>query len=90
MNRRSLIQVLIGVIATIAGLAVLNVVRQDRCLDAAGQWMDATRSCVGSQGPIVVARGYDVFVAVAIGVLLASMLFRAFAFARRRASPPSA
>lgn len=90
MNRRSLIQLLIGVIAAIAGLAALTVVRQDRCLDAGGQWMAATRSCAGPDGPLVVTRGYDVFAAIGIGVLLASMLYRVFTIARRKASRPSA
>ena len=83
MNRRSLIQLLIGIIATTAGLAALNAVRHDRCLDARGQWMAATRSCVGPAGPLSVARGSDVIVAIGIGVLLAFMLYRASTFARR-------
>lgn len=90
MNRRSLIQLLIGIIATMAGLAALNAVRQDRCLDAGGQWTAATRACVGPDGPLSVARGSDVIVAIAIGVLLAFMLYRASTFARRRAARPSA
>lgn len=90
MNRRSLIQLLIGVIATMAGLAALNAIRQDRCLDAGGQWMAAARSCVGPGGPLSVARGSDVIAAIVIAVLLAFMLQRASMFARRRASRPSA
>ena len=90
MNRRSLIQLLIGIIATMAGLAALNAVRQDRCLDAGGPWPAATRSCVGPDGPLSVARGSDVIVAIVIGVLLALMLDRASSFASRRASRPSA
>jgi hypothetical protein len=90
MNRRSLIQLLIGIIATIAGLAALNAIRQDRCLDAGGRWMAAARSCVGPSGPLSVSRGTDVIAAIVIGVLLAFMLMRASTFARRRASGPSA
>ena len=90
MNRNSVIQLLIGIIATMAGLAALNAVRQDRCLDAGGQWMAATRSCAGPDGPLAVARGSDVIAAIVIGVLLAFMLYRASTFARRRASRPSA
>lgn len=90
MNRQSLIQLLIGVIATIAGLAVLTAIRQDRCLDAGGQWMAGTRSCVGLEGPLAVGRGYDVFAAIGVGLLLAFMLYRASTFAHHRASRPSA
>jgi hypothetical protein len=88
MNRRSLIQLLIGIIATVAGLAALNAIRQDRCLDAGGQWVANARSCVGPDGPLTVARGSDVLAAIVIGVLLAFMLHRASTFARRRSSRP--
>ena len=86
MNRQSLIQLLIGVIAAMAGLAALNAIRQDRCVDAGGQWMAAARSCAGPNGPLSVSRGSDVIAAIVIGVLLAFMLHRASTFARRRSS----
>ena len=83
MNRQSLIQLLIGIIAALTTLAALNAVRQDRCLDAGGQWVAATRACIGPEGPLQVARGSDFVVAVVIGILLAFMLHRASTFARR-------
>jgi hypothetical protein len=88
MNRRSFIQLLIGVIASLGGLSVLTFVRQDRCLDAGGQWAAATRTCAGAAGPIDVARASDFVLALGVGVLLAFMLYRASTFASRRASRP--
>ena len=90
MNRRSLIQLLIGIIAAIASLVAVNAVRQDRCLDAGGQWIAAARTCVGPAGPVSVARGSDVIAAIVVGVLFAFVLYRASTFASRRASRPSA
>ena len=90
MNRRSLIQVLIGVIATVSGLATMILVRQDRCLDAGGSWSAETRVCLRPEGPLAVARGSDVAVAVVIALLVAVMLYRASTFANRHASRPSA
>ena len=43
MNRHSLIQLLIGVIAAVAGLTTMIFIRQDRCLDAGGAWSAQTR-----------------------------------------------
>ena len=86
MNRQSLIQLLIGVIATVTALGALNVVRQNRCIDAGGQWTVGTRSCMGPDGPLSVAQGSDVLTALVVGLLLAFMLHRASTFARRRAS----
>ena len=90
MNRRSLIQLLTGVIAAVAGLGTMVLVRQDRCLDAGGSWSTETRVCLGPQGPLVVARRSDVTVAIGIGLLVAFMLHRASTFADRHARRPSA
>src|SRR5262245_31673022 len=86
MNRRPFIQLLIGIIASIAGLATLNAIRQDRCQDAGGQWIAGTRSCMGPAGQLPVARGSDVLAAIVLGVLLAFMLYRASTFTSRRAA----
>jgi hypothetical protein len=86
MNRRTLIQLLIGVIASLGGLSVLTLVREDRCLDAGGRWAAETRSCVSASGPLDVARATDFVIALAVGVLLAFMLYRASTFASSRAS----
>jgi len=90
MNRRSLIQLLIGVIAAVAGLATMILVRQDRCLDAGGSWSAQTRVCLGPEGPVSVARASDVAVALGIGLLMAFMLHRASTFGNRRAPRSSA
>ena len=84
MNRRSLIQLLIGVMATVAGLAAMTLVRQNRCLEAGGAWTIDERICRGPDGPIVVAQATDILLGVVIGLLLAFMLYRASTFATRR------
>ena len=86
MNRRSLIQVLIGAIATLGSLGALMVVRQNRCVAAGGQWSVTERTCAGPNGPIAVAEPADLTVALVVGALLAFMLYRASTFATRRAS----
>jgi hypothetical protein len=90
MNRRSLIQLLIGVIAAVAGLTTMILVRQDRCLDAGGSWSATTRVCLGPDGPVAVAQASDMIVAVFIGLLVAFMLHRASTFANRHAPRPPA
>ncbi len=86
MNRRSLIQILIGVIAMLGSLGALMVVRQNRCVAAGGQWSVAERACAGPDGPIAVSQPADLLVALVVGALLAFMLYRASTFATRRAS----
>lgn len=83
MNRRSLVQLLIGAIATIGALMTLNGIRQDRCLDAGGQWLAVGRTCTGPNGPLPVGRASDVVAAIVVGALLAFMLHRASTFAHR-------
>lgn len=84
MNRRSLIQILIGAIATLGSLGALMVVRQNRCIAAGGQWSVVERTCAGPNGPIAVSQPADFTVALVVGVLLAFMLYRASTFATRR------
>jgi len=86
MNRRSLIKILIGAIATLGSLGALMVVRQNRCVAAGGQWSVAERTCAGPNGPITVAQPADFALALVVGALLAFMLYRASTFATRRAS----
>ena len=89
MNRHSLIQLLIGVIAAVAGLTTMILIRQDRCLDAGGSWSAQTRVCLGPDGPLSVARVSDVTMALGVGLLMAFMLHRASTFANRRAPQSS-
>jgi len=86
MNRRSLSQILIGVIATLGSLCALMAVRQNRCVAAGGRWSVADRTCVGPDGPIAVAQPADFAVALVVGALLAFMLYRASTFAARRSA----
>ena len=90
MNRRSLIQLLIGVIAAVAGLTAIILIRQDRWLDAGGSWRPQTRVCLGPDGPVSVARASDVTMALGIGLFTAFMLHRASTFGNRRAPRSSA
>ena len=60
MNRRSVIQLLIGIIAMLGGLGALTVVRQNRCVEAGGQWSMTQRSCTGPSGPLAVDRWSDI------------------------------
>jgi len=90
MNRRSLIQLLVGAIAAIAGLGSLTFLRQDRCRDAGGQWSSAERFCAGPNGPIAVERWSDVAIAIALAFSVAWILYRMSTFVNRsRSSPPS-
>ena len=86
MNRRSVIQLLIGIIAMLGGLGALTVVRQNRCVEAGGQWSMTQRSCTGPSGPLAIDRWSDITVALVVGLALAAMLYRASTFADRRRS----
>jgi hypothetical protein len=84
MNRRSIIQLLIGILASLAGLGVLTVVRQKRCIAEGGTWAGVSRICTGPSGPIDVSRASDVVMALGIALLVAFMLYRASTFASRQ------
>ncbi len=85
MNRRSIILLLIGTIAAIAGFAVPAYLRQRRCAAAGGRWDNAARQCAASDGGVVeVASGTDILVGALVAVALAFMLFRMFLFATGR------
>lgn len=85
--RRSAIPLLIGIIASIVAFSTIGWLQRDRCLDAGGAWDAVARRCTGASGAIDVSRGTDILAAVAVGVLLAFMLFRAATFATQRRRP---
>jgi hypothetical protein len=82
MNRRSIIVVLIGMIAGIAGFASVAYLRQRRCVGASGTWDNAVRRCTLPDGMVTeVARTSDIVVGSLIALALGFMLFRMFLFA---------
>jgi hypothetical protein len=86
MLRRSLIQILIGIVASISALWTVSALRANRCAGVGAQWLAATRTCQGPSGPVTVSRWTDIAAGLAVGVLLAAMLYRASTFAARRRS----
>jgi hypothetical protein len=84
MNRRSLLQLIIGVAAAIVGLMSVPWLRQGRCVDANATWVPASQSCMSSGGPLDVSRPYDYMIGLVIGLALVFMMHRASTFAARR------
>jgi hypothetical protein len=85
-TRRILIPMLIGVLAAFGSLAVLTFIRQDKCLDAGGQWDAARRMCLAANGTAYTSGllgGWGLVVAAFIAVLIAGMLWRIYTFPRR-------
>lgn len=90
MNRRSIINILVGAIAALSGLGVMSYLRQGRCTGAGGEWSSATRSCTSPSGPIVVEQSMDVVIAVVAAIVVGWILFRISTFATRQKSGPAA
>lgn len=85
MNRRSIIILLIGAIATLAGFATSALLRQRRCSGAGGTWHLQTRECVGAAGEqLDSAVVTDVVIGVVVAIGLAFMLFRVLLFVMGR------
>lgn len=84
MNRRSLITMLIGVLASIAGLLAATRLRAGRCLERGGQWDDARRACrvaagVAPETTAQVASAY--LVGLLVAVVAGFMLWRLYRLA---------
>jgi hypothetical protein len=86
MNRRSLIQILIGVIAAIAGLMSVILLRQGRCSEANGTWDGATQACIAAGGAIPIARFSDLVAGFGMSVFVALLLYRITTFIYKRQS----
>lgn len=85
MNRRSIITMLIGAIAALAGFATTALVRQRRCRGAGGSWRSASRECVAATGErLDVAGVTDVAIGALVALALAFMLFRVLLFVMGR------
>lgn len=86
MDRRSLITILVGVLATLSGFATTAMLRQTRCADAGGQWRAAAKQCVLPSGGLVpVDRATDMLWGIGLALALGFMLFRIVLFATGRA-----
>ena len=90
MNRQSIIVILIGAIASLAGFWTFDVMRGRRCAELGGTWTSAARQCQLASGETV---GVTTLVAAAAGLAVAALagvtLYRAYTFAigRARVSP---
>ena len=87
MNRRSIILMLIGVIASIVGLLTANSIRSMRCADIGGQWDTARRSCrvaAGMTGESATQVGTAYLIAAAVALLSGFLLYRVFLVATGR------
>lgn len=77
MTRRSLIAMLIGILASIAGLLAATRLRADRCLDGGGQWDDARRACRAAAVPETAGQLASAYAVGALVALVAGfMLWR--------------
>lgn len=83
MDRRSIIVLLIGVIASLVGALTALFLEQRRCGDAGGQWNAAARQCELSSGATAGWSGTSLLAGVVVGVLLAVFLYRAVLFFAR-------
>lgn len=81
MNRRSIIVLLIGAIATLAGFATSALLRQRRCAGSGGEWHHQTRECISLTGErIDAAATSDAVIGFMVAVGLAFVLFRVLLF----------
>lgn len=86
MNRRSIIVLLIGAIAALAGFGSATALRTRRCRRLGGQWDPASRSCATDTGAVLDATSLlDAAAGVLITILVVFMLFRALMFVTGRA-----
>jgi hypothetical protein len=87
VNRRSLIVLLIGVIAALAGGVVATYVEKGRCGDAGGAWDAAARVCRLATGATSGFSATSVGIGVVAAIFLAVFLSRAILFFARRGLP---
>jgi hypothetical protein len=87
MNRRSIMIILIGAIAALAGGATIDFMRSRRCVDLQGKWVAATRLCELPGGETVGTGSVTIFATGALVTAAALFtLFRALQFASGRAT----
>ena len=89
MNRRAVILMLIGAIASFAGFAATSYLWLRRCADNGGSWDQSARLCRMPTGDSVrIGAASDLVAGVVVTVLLGFMLFRLVTFAARRHPQP--
>ncbi len=85
--RRQAATLLVGAMAMLTALLVVTLVRQDRCLDAGGRWIAATRTCESlPDGAAPLSSGWAWGLGLVAGVVTAVVLWRAFDFFAARAA----
>jgi hypothetical protein len=89
MNRRAVIFMLIGAIASFAGFATTSVLWQRRCVGTGGTWDQAVRLCRLETGESLrIGAPTDIIAGILVAVVLGFMLHRMLTFGARRMSPP--
>ncbi|HYC51116.1 MAG TPA: hypothetical protein VEB19_08420 [Gemmatimonadaceae bacterium] len=87
MNRRAIILMLIGAIASFAGFAATSVLWQRRCTGAGGAWDQAARLCRLESGESIrIGAATDILAGIFVAAVLGFMLFRMLTFTARRMS----
>jgi hypothetical protein len=98
-TRRRLATLLVGAMAMLTTLLVATLIRQNRCLDAGGQWLAAARECELPAGSVArLSGGWPWALGVAAGLLTAVVMWRAYSYvatsaarrARQAANGPAA
>lgn len=87
MNRRSLILLLIGVLASILGMLAATRIRARRCAALDGQWDEVARRCVlpaGTAGETLPQLLTAYLLGLVLAAIVAFMLWRVFLFATGR------
>jgi hypothetical protein len=90
MNRRSLKQVLIGVIAAMVGMASTTVLRISHCTDGGGRWVPDRQICLGPDGAPKPNAMSEAVAGLGVALLTALVLHRISTFAARRRSGSAA
>jgi hypothetical protein len=83
-TRRSLVTMLIGIMAALLGLLATTWLREDACLDAGGRWL-ATRTCELPPGAEMPSSLRFYFIGVVVGLVTALLLWRTYTFITTRA-----
>ncbi|MHB1222683.1 MAG: hypothetical protein ACYC2G_01350 [Gemmatimonadaceae bacterium] len=80
-TRRRLATLLVGAMAMLTALLVASMVRQERCLDAGGRWLAATRDCELPVDSVVPPSSvWPWALGLAAGLLTAAVMWRAYTY----------
>jgi hypothetical protein len=91
VNRRSLISLLIGVLASIVGLLAAVRIRSNRCSGMGGRWDDAKRLCVvpdGTAGESATQVMTSYLLGAVVALVAGFMLWRVMLFVTGRGPRP--